>query len=705
MKRREEFITFRKFSRVRKCRGILFSICIYFMMVMTLNAQNTQFPRFWDERLQRPAGLPMFQSEDFKVDLSRIDKYPKGFIYGSRESLIKLGNFLINDPAGKILWDSIANNTAHILNQWDFDRSGFTWGYLWMFGDQRYVYRTPQLDNLSVMYIFTGNKVLGQFIRAHLLHMADLPMEFWLHSELRNYSKEKPLGTLETSLLCKSVAITLSAASEVLSAEEKTKIETALREEGLKSCLNWLDKPGVNNFTGVISGGAYVAAKYLNDTEAMNKAQAVMTNYLKTSVETDGSYGEGMGYFDYPIRYLLPAVLIMNSEEREKVFSGSGLKNSASWKVYPYLYASGSGEDPETLVHFGDNSYTGPTTESVNLILGLIYKDPLATWLIKKFKGTYNFVEQLMLYSFDHGLPEPKSPEQAGLPLMKVFTSGDCFIRSTWKDNGIVLDMWSGDGSRIRWSHQRPELGSISMGAYGEYMVVSPGSASYRSALRGIYDQATRSANTIAIDDQNQVKKPAVIEFSKAGNMADVIVNELKQAYDVPMKNVRRSVIFVRDPGYFVMVDKIESEENAHKYSWRIHLNVKNGLGEFKTIDKNHWHLARTAANLDVYLFSDQKMETKQTKGYLHGPGRDYSPGGVFEGKLGSSVELEAFNTEKLKSMTYYSVLFPTKKGITAPAVKFSGDKITVGKDIISFSDGECSIHKTGKSEKFKLWE
>ena len=186
--------------------------------------------------------------------------------------------------------------------------------------------------------------------------------------------------------------------------------------------------------------------------------------------------------------------------------------------------------------------------------------------------------------------------------------------------------------------------------------------------------------------------------------MAYILINEAAQAYHVPMNTMRRSVIFVRDPGFFVIIDKIEASGSQHKYSWRIHLNNKDDKGILKNMSQCHWHFSRPLANLDIYLFSDQEVTTDLGKGYLHGPGRDYSPGGVYEGSPGSSIELEAFNTEKSQSLTDYSVLFPSKQGTRTPAVEFSGNKMTVGKDILTFSEGECVIRKGGKSENYRLW-
>jgi hypothetical protein len=573
--------------------------------------------------------------------------------------------------------------------------------------------------------LFIGHRELGQFIHGHILQIAELPYEFWLHAELRGYNPEYPLGKLETTELCIAIALALSATTELYSPMEKTKIEDALRSKGLVPCLNWLDKPMKNNFTAVISSGAYVAATYFRDKNGMAKALRAMTGFLNGSIEKDGSYGEGPGYFVYPVRTLLPAILAMDHQQRKKVFSSYGLSHSAIWKVYPYLYALDAyGQIQPTILHFGDNHYINPVGDDiVNVIMAMLYQDPTAAWLMDKFKVSWNFKASLLTFSYEKEVVKPRNPKESGLPLLKIFDNGDCFIRSSWEDNGIVLAMRSGDGSKINFNHQRPELSSITMGAFGEYLIVSSGSASYRSPIHYQWDRATKSANTITIDDKNQLfpgsgkspwNKTDISEFwtmgipkakivqSGTGEMGDYLVNEAAKAYHIPMKHVRRTVLFVRNPGYFVMIDNIEAVNSQHKFTWRVHLNNRDERGEINTINQNHWHFSRPLANLDILLFSDQKLETRIGQGYMHGPGQDYNPGGINEGMLGSSIELEAFNQDKAQSMTFYSVLYPSKQGISVPQIKFTDGKLMIGKDALFFSKGACTIERDGFSETYK---
>ena len=697
------------------------SILLAFMLIffyMTGNAQ-TNLPVYEHLSIPKPAGLPHFGSSVFKIDPARLNLYPDGFLFGDRQVLDKLCPFLQREADGIRIWKEATAEAAIILNQWDFNKANF--------GFNRYVYSVFQLENLSLIYLFSGHKELGQFIRGHVLQITELPYEFWLHAELRGFEPSFPKGGLETAAICNALTMSISAARDLFSDAERTRIERTLKEKGLIPCVNWLtaNEKSVNNWLAVVSSATYHTAKYFREKEKEDYALSRMLGYINNSFETDGSYGEGIMYFDYPVKSMLLALLAMRHEDRLKHIASSGLRYSASWRAYPLLLST-KGDNKSLSLHFGDNSYNNRIDASVGAILTHVYRNPVAPWLMNVSECTYSLKDMLLVFSESTVIPEVKSPGQAGLPLVKSFKGGDSYIRSSWENDGIVLSMWSGSGSLVDFAHQRPEYGSICMGAYGEYLIVSPGSASYRSDLRYQWDITTKAANTITIDDKNQIfpdrpvygwNKTDVSGFwvtgnpkseilqCRSGEIADLLVNEMALAYHVPMKNLRRSVLFVKDPGYFIIIDKIEAKEDAHKYSWRIHLNNRDGEGKIECKSPNHWFFSRPFANLDIYLFSEQEINIQEEKGYMHGPNRDYSPGGPNEGTLGSSTGLVAHNVQKVQSMMYYSVIFPTKKGTAAPKVSYKKNIISVGDDIVILKEGECTISQKEKTEKYNLWE
>lgn len=696
------------------------------MLLLACGAGAEKFPIFDDQRIPRPEGLREISAAEFKIDLKRIEARQNGSVYGGKDALLRLGEYFLNDPNGRESWQGAVNNAVEVLNNWDFQRRGF--------GANRFIYALYSgLENLALVYMYSGHRELGMFLRAHLTQAADLPMEFWLHSELRGHDREKPLGQLETSTLGRAYAATLSMAGELLSATELDKARAALREKAYIPSLNWLDNPRVNNFTAVIGTGAYVCARYFDDPAGMDKALDAIAFFLSGSIEDDGSYGEGGGYFSYPISTMLPGVVAMDKAAREKAFGKSGLRYSARWMAYPYLYARDrEGAMQPWVTHFGDNSFRMLPSPSVNTMIASLYGDGVAMWLMRKFNVEWRNHWRLQLLAYADGKPMPKalSPAEAGLPLVKSFDSGECFIRSSWDDNGIVLALLSGgsgNGTRIKYSHRRPEINSICMGAYGEYLVVSSGSASYRSPLHYTWDRVTRAANTITIDDKNQLfpgvgrmnkwglninlddiwirgnPKSTVVEC-RPGKIADLLVNEAAKAYHPKMKHARRSVVFVRDPGFFVIVDRMDSREGGHKYSWYMHFNNRDGKAALEPRNDGNWLLTRPQASLLIRVAADTAVTSEIGQGYMHGSGRDYSPGGEHEGKLGSSIELALHNQEKRPAATFMSILHPLKPGGGTPIVSGDISGMNVGQYSVILNKGTLKVSGDGVEESYKLW-
>ena len=693
---------------------------IWFVLtICTCSAQTNKFPIFSDQRIVRPEGLKTIQPEEIKIDIKSLNQYPEGIIYGDRQVLGKLANYLFHDTEGRELWKKQSEYAAKVLNQWDFVGHGFS--------ANRYTYNLGQLEDLSLVYLFSQHKELGMFIKAHVMQVARLPFEFWLHSELRGYNPKFPLGQLETANVSTGMSCALSVIEKLLSTDELIEVKASLLSKGLQPCLNWLTNPQKHNYSAVISSGALVAATYLKIPEAREQARKVLSWYLNETIESDGSYGEGVGYFNYPVSSLFSGLLCLDSIELKQVAGASGLRYSAEWLVYQYFYKTDeTGKLLPHMVHFGDNSYSNSPASSVIQILISLYENSTAAWLKQKFNLKMGMKEMLMAYSSGTEALKPESPKDANLPFAKHFENGDCFVRSSWNDNGIVMALHSGNGSKINFWHQRAEMNSICMGAYGEYLIVSAGSFSYRHPLHYLYDFSTRAANTITVDDKNQYfpakelniyrnhledasfwidgRPKSEVIFSKEGQMADLLVNEAAESYFPKMKHARRSLLFVKEPGYFVMFDEMEAaSDTTLKYSFRLHFNNRDEQGKFEKITDNHWTLNRPLANLDVYVFSDQSIKSKIGKGYMHGPERDYSPDGENQGWEGSAVELEIFNSEKSQKQIFYTVLFPTKVGMSLPTVVHQKDGFQVGDDKISFDGTECVFSRVGKTERFTV--
>lgn len=668
-------------------------------------------PKIYKElRTPKPADHRNYSIEEFQIDHARLAARPCGLIYGSREGLLKLARFYETDELGKKFWKTRRQFAVNILNDWYFKRSGF----------ERHIYWCFQMESLGYIYTLTGHKALGQFLHDHIMQIARLPEDFWLHRELRNYKPERPLGMIETGQLAWKLACVMSGAEDLFSPEELAEVKQALRTKGLIPLINFLeDSKAVNNFLSIVATGTYVAGKYLEDPEACQAGKDALLRFINHSVENDGSYGEGSGYFSYPMNNLLPAVAAMTPAEQKQFFEQSGLRHSPEWLAYAYLYSTEK-NSRDLRVVYGDNSYQERPAQFLLAMLSDIRHDPLATWMGRYFTGLGDSWQSsdwrwALIHLAEATKTQGESPAQRKLPLIRGFENGENFIRSSWERDSTVLSLYTAGPTRVQYAHQRPERNSINLGAYGEYLIVSPHSASYRSPIHYNYDLSTLSANTIRIDNRDQLfpmrgivwghRLPSYSVYGRpegrlarleSGPEFDVLAGDARLCYKEKPETALRTILYRRKHNYFVVIDRMSVRQGTHTYTALWHFNNRDGKlsGDGETGDTIL--LKRPRADLAVSTFADCTLTRTWSDGYMHGIRRDYSPGGQYEGKPGSARVLSVSNAKKAPAVTFFTVLQPLRKGVAPRSVSFNGNRLVAGDDTFLLNNGtiECNGQK-----------
>lgn len=671
----------------------------FFCLFLTANAQHPEFPVYDDFSLPNPGKSTRLTRDQLQPTEAFLDQYPDGIMVADNATLHTIARYLKNTQDGQKEWNGMASLTARVVSAWSIKAtSGF--------GAERYISALGNLKNVALVYIFTGEPLVGEFIRANLAKMASLPITFWLHSELRGYDPEHPRGALETAALSVMLSYAVPAVAKDMSPEEKKAIDDAWYERGHLTTFNWLDNLRANNWTAVIGAGIMYSSKYFNDPMARMRGLNALRYYASATIETDGSYGEGYGYFSYPVDQLFAACLVMSPKEIRGTFGKSSLRSSMVWRIYGHLFDIEEDGTPGPMrISFGDNPYGNRemyAADKTSFFIQEVYQDPISKWLRYKYHSRKS-VDCLLLEAKipDQNIPMV-SPVRAGLPLVKGFENGDNYIRSNWDDEGVVLAMKTGDGgSRVDYSHSRPELNNIALGAFGEYLVVTPGAASYRSKIHNEYDVCTRSANTVTIDGMNQKSPmwPAYMEgrwdnralctrdtcsatltrceaFPDGGG---ILESDAHRIYHIEMKEATRTVRFhpTEDGGFFVVRDRMASADGQnHHYDYRLHIFNRDE----KTIitgKGSNLKIERPKADLYIVLVSDEGLKYKKGNGYMHHPeGRDYTENGPKQGFPGSSLELD-WSTDA-PGLHVTAVLYPVRHGERAPKIKLVGEELVV---------------------------
>ncbi|MDR1280612.1 MAG: heparinase II/III-family protein [Opitutaceae bacterium] len=449
--------------------------------------------------------------------------------------------------------------------------------------------------------------------------------------------------------------------------------------------------------------------------------------------------------------------------------------------------------------HFHDNSHWGRFPSDVATLFAAVYGDGLARWLGTAFAASDDDPEaaqaereggrgegeswqsRLFLQKSGAGseagsgsgsavgagsgsglalkLPPAKTPAALGLPRVAAFDSGDNFIRSGWEDNGVVLALNNAGPTKTRYTHHHACRNSFVLAAHGEYLVVSPGSFSYRSPKHLTYDLSTRAQNTVEIDGKSQLlpgggkarhamngQPVAKTTLAVEGRAVDVLASDATGAYGQPHKRIARVVIYARggregregrEAGYFVIFDRLEEPADgaAHSYAWRLHFNNRDGAALFSRANGGAsaaagatrgeggeaWFLCRPKAGLEIVVGNENgngtELDTSVGEAYMHGRGRDYAPGGANEGKPGSAIEFTVRNREKSAGMDFVAVLRPVA-GTTAddtpvplpvvlpvmlPVVLADG-KVRVGDDVFTLRGNTLASTVGGVTEQFTVW-
>lgn len=659
---------------------------------LALPAAET-FPVFKELPTPKPAGHRHYTVEEFKIDRNRIEKRKTELLYGDKAGLLALADFYRNDPDGKRNWANFCKLASDALNDWYFRKTGF----------ERHIYWFFQIDTLGFIYALTGHEDLGRFIHDQMMQTVRLPQEFWLHSELRGYNRKRPSGQIETAQAARSASFAMDAAADVFTPAEITEARKHLREKALVPMVNYLkDTKTTNNFLAIIGTGAFVTAKYLEDSGARALAKAALDQYVNESVEPDGSYGEGTGYFSYPANGIVPAIAAMTVAERRNFLLNSGLLHSARWLAYPYLYATdGRGKMTTLRTVYGDNSYSEVPPRTLLLMLASSGNDGVAEWLgatLSPDPRTWKYADwrYAPVYAGEKLRTKMRSPAEASYPLVAAFENGENFIRSGWEPDGIVLSLYTAGPTRVNYAHQRPERNSINLGAYGEYFIISPHSASYRSPIHYEYDLTTLAANTVMIDGKSQLfptiggwgtRPPehsvignpvAKLVRSGSGPVFDYLEGDARLCYQEKPETALRTVLYHRAKKYFVVIDRLKDAKAPHTYTARWQLNNRDGKLGLTGVGGETLLAARPGADLAVSTFSSVPLSRDILDGYMHGVKRDYSPGGEYEGKPGSAKVLAVSNASPTKEFTLFTVLQPLKKGEKTVSCKFNGGTLSV---------------------------
>ncbi len=420
-----------------------------------------------------------------------------------------------------------------------------------------------------------------------------------------NFKDWNPRHFLDTAEMSTAFALGYDWLYNWMNDDQRAFVRSNIIEKGLTQVMEdfedkprtrtyrwYQDQPG-DNWKLVCSGSMSMAALAVGDeADARNIASEVLTFAYKEAYsfvrraysEKDGTYSEGLGYWDYATYYLglHSSALTSTAGTDYGLADFEGLRKSADFIRYMSSNTSKS-------FSFGDDRESQDTGWSVLLWLGDYFKSyDISAARIKSIKNG-SFLYYDLLWIDEDKIPDSakESPADWG----EVGASNASF-RNTWDESGIVAALHVGENNYKYHGHY--DLGSFYIESNGARFFTDLGNENYELPNRQYsYRIRAEGHNTLVINpskelDQQEGAECLITSFG-GGNEA-YAVSDLTAAYEPSdAESVVRGLKMIKDKKCVIIQDEISLKAPGEIY-WFAHtkgqINVADdGRSAIVTVD------------------------------------------------------------------------------------------------------------------------
>jgi hypothetical protein len=368
-----------------------------------------------------------------------------------------------------------------------------------------------------------------------------------------------------------------------LSEEERSLVRRALIEKSVAPTYAEYvaDNRAMANTSNWIAhtvGGALIAATAIadevTDEEAggrfnvyLNGLLRKLEDHIEASYLGDGSYGEGISYYEFDAETLGPALVALERNFGADYLSRTHVLDSYTYPLYTLAWPTSASLD------MGD---THPPAG--HGIPALIYrsKDPVARW----YYGQFDRPSLAKFIFFDDSVA-PRSPAEAALPTSRMFgEKGNAVFRSGWgKDDWIFLYR-----AGPNFNHHHADQGAFLLSAFGEQLVTEAGWSDYYKDpyYATFFTQAVGHSTLLVDGDPGSQRIADTPQFGAldaypritdaiTSDFYDALGSELSPVYGGRLSRYERRVVFVK-PHYFVVFDDVAASGAPARFDWLLHL-------------------------------------------------------------------------------------------------------------------------------------
>ena len=409
-----------------------------------------------------------------------------------------------------------------------------------------------------------------------------------------NFKDWNPYHFLDTAEMSTGIALGYDWLYSWMNDEQRAFVRKNLIEKGLNQVMEdyedkprkrtycwYQDYPG-DNWKLVCNGSMTLAALAIGDeAEAGTLASEVLSYAYKEAYSfvrraysaKDGTYTEGLGYWDYATYYLglQSSSLISAAGTDYGLADFEGLRKSVDFIRYM------SSNTPKSF-SFGDDGDSRDTGWAVLLWLGdyLESYDISAIRLNKIKNDEFNYLDLLWIDEDKKPDPDEKSPIDWG-----AVGASNASFRNTWDESGIVAALHAGNNNYKYHGHY--DLGSFYIESNGTRFFTDLGNENYELKDRQYsYRIRAEGHNTLTINpskelDQKEGAECLITAFGE-GNEA-YAVTDLTDAYEQSGANsVIRGLKMIKDKECVIVQDEISLNEHGEIY-WFAHTKGQIDIG------------------------------------------------------------------------------------------------------------------------------
>ena len=410
-----------------------------------------------------------------------------------------------------------------------------------------------------------------------------------------NFQDWNPRHFLDTAEMATGFALGYDWLYHWMNDEQRAFLRKNLIEKGLTQVMDdfgdrersrtyrwYQDYPG-DNWKLVCTGSMDMAALAVGDeSDARDIAAEILTYGYKEAYSfvrraysaKDGTYSEGLGYWDYATYYLgLHSSALESAAGTDYGLAEyEGLRKSVDFVRYM------SSNTPKSF-SFGDDGDSRDTGWAVLLWLGDYLDSPdIASVRLGKIENdSFNYLDLLWIDEEKEAASAKASPTDWG----EVGASNASF-RNTWEKSGVVAALHAGENNYKYHGHY--DLGTFYLESNGARFFTDLGNENYELENRQYsYRIRAEGHNTLVINpsqefDQKEGAECLITNFS--GGAEAFAVTDLTAAYAPSgAESVVRGLKMIKDKECVIIQDEITLEAPGEIY-WFAHTKGQIALAE-----------------------------------------------------------------------------------------------------------------------------